>query len=220
MAWAFPREKFSSGYVLDCDDFNANVSAWAQETDGNLNEHNFIAGTTLTNSMDQASDGIAMKVLHRKNEVSPTGSGGTLGYDVPHSVNWAPIEDTDVEFNTVGESLFIIYSFQLNNPGGSFASGLVFCIEVDGAPQMNSLLGTGDESNDFVNANDDAGQEYNFDSGASARSSASGFMVKCSCRVSPGHHTVRLLARNLHMINGTVSQTISQRETIIMKLWC
>lgn len=220
MSWAFPREKFASSYVLDCDDFNANVAAWAAETDGNLNEHNFVAGTTLADSMDQASDGIAMKILHGKVEVSPTDSGGTLGFAVPHTQNWTPIEDCDVEFSTVGESVMVIYSFQLNNPGGTHASGLIFCIEVDGAAQMNSLLGTGDETNDYTNPADSADQEYNFDTSPSCRSSAHGYMVKGTYRLAPGRHTARLLARNLYLVNDQVSQQISQREIIIIKGWC
>lgn len=220
MSWGYPREKFSTSYIMDCDDFNANIAAWSHETDGNLNEHNFAAGTALASSMDKATDGIAVKLLHSKNEVDPTASGGTLGYEVPHSINWTPIEDCDIEFSSVGESLLVVYSFQLNNPGGTNQSGLLFCIELDGAPMMNSLIGTGDESNDYTNPADVPDQEYNFDTGPAMRASSVPLMVKGTYKLPPGRHRTRLLARNLHLIDDTPLQYISQREVLVMKAWC
>lgn len=217
MSWAFPVEKIASGYVLDMDDFNANMAAWAAETDGNLNEHNFQAAATLVNLMDQAADNIAIRVLHHQEIESPTGSGG---FDIPHQVNWSPVEDMDVTFASPGGDVLVFWSFQMNNPtggGGDHESGVVFCLELDGAPMMNSLLGSGDGSNDYSRA---VGGDYDFDTSPSFRSAAHAYEVVGEFRLTPGLHRIRGLARNLFTIESAApTQTITQRELIILHLW-
>ena len=227
MAWALPKEKLTSGYILDADDFNANIASFVQEYDGNLNEQNFNA-TCLEQAMraGKAADDIAVRLYSRKTPISPQGATGPM-FEIPQTPSWVEVGGTVKNFTSPGGMALVIISFQLTTPGAVvIQSGLNFCVELDGAAQMNSLLGTGDQGNEFMATGEGytvGGGDITFDAGTSpsVRARQMRHQVKGTYRLSPGEHTVRLLARNLFVQQDAAqSQFVSQRETIILHGWC
>jgi hypothetical protein len=226
MSWAYPKEKISASYVLDCDDFNANIAAWAAELDGNLNEHNWYA-SALHNAMvtlEQCADDIAIRVYHRIRTADPTAAATATWFEIPHGTQWSAIEldndgSDDITFTSRGGKMEAFFQFNLHcdNPGTK-QSGVIFCVELDGAPLMNALIGTGDDSNDFVPV-DGVTPTTDWDTSASFRADAFPMRVKVSANLQPGQHVVRLLARNLYQRDVVPSQYISQVNSIILDLW-
>lgn len=225
MSWAFPPSKFSTAYVLDQEVFNDGVLAFSTETDGNLNEQNFAINTladAMSASPSQTEDDIGMRIFQAATEVNPHAATSSM-FKIPQFTRWSVVDGSKIEFTSPGGKIFVIIDLQLHCPLVADEScGTNYCIELDGAPQMNSLLGTGDISNEFIDTGLSVGAfdaEFNYGTSPAMRATQKKLQVKGSYTIAPGVHTVRLLVRNLVAVAAAPSQFISQHETIILHLW-
>ena len=226
VSWVIGNRRIANTYLLDVDEINDVFSPWTNELTA-LNEHNWTDGALegiVTNSLADSDFAIEMHQVIREREWE---SPGTTGVSIPQSTRWSTVPGTSHTFNSNGGKALIIYSFQLGT--GTILqdqSGLNFCIEVDGTPMLNSLLGTGDLQNDRI----DKGISAIFSSGASTaitgtygsspsfKSRAMAIRVQLITDITPGRHTVRLLARNL-FTDDTAYQFICNCELIVIDAW-
>lgn len=231
ISWAYPPYKPSTSLVLDVERFNENMAAFAQETDGNLNEHNFeqdflddrIDAAVASGLSGFVADDVALKLYHSAYTSSPLGH--TLGGKVlRYSTEWSLVEGAITTFSVPAGKLFIVVSFQYHVDTSAFTvrcPGAVFCIELDGAAQMNSLIGTGDQSNEYTLNEDVQTPSLNYDGSPSFRSKYEPLQVKGTYAVSAGQHTVKLVHRNLSTFpnSADIFQWISQVEVMVIWMW-
>lgn len=227
MSWYFPKHTYELTDLVDATSFNETLAALAGELDGHLNEHNWVSDTLQQRMQDDlVADDIALTVYYTEEDVSPIGATSAM-FDVPQSVSWVPVDDTDVTWTSkYGGQINVICEFQLVCPSVlSNQTGLVFAVEVDGVPQPSSLLGTGDQSNDFITTGahiTPGGGAVTFDFGTSPSNRAKFWKgrAKCLMRIEPGQHTVRLVCRNLATAQTKPSQFIASRQTVVIEGYC
>lgn len=224
--WYFPSESpFIASTVVDVRQVNRLVQGWANEVNGNLNEHNFVddfGANAVANDMAEAD--VAARLFSKKKKIDPHAATATM-FKIPHSTRWSPVDDSGGTFVSRGGQCLVFISFQLHCPTvPSNQSGTNYCIELDGVPMMDTLLGTGDQSNDFLDtafgATVSGGQvEFDYGTSPSFRAEQEKHRVTGLFNLTPGEHTIRLLVRNLFTITATPPQYISQREAIFLDLW-
>lgn len=226
MGWAYPREKLQISYVLDADVFNANLAAFAAETDGNINEHNLVDDFGLRAAGEgKLAESYAISLFSRQQPMDPF-TAQALQIELRNTVSWTDVNGTLKTFTSGGGMVLVIISFQLDCDGHHpMQCGLNFCIELDGAPMFDSLIGTGDPSNellsDTVGITVGSGEiDLDWGSSPSIRASKMPLQVKGVYRLSPGLHQVRLVSRNLMQQNFEFKQFVSQREVIVLNGWC
>lgn len=225
MSWAYPQNRPSTGLILDNQEFNENLSRYADEVNGNLNEHNF-AVNCVPNMIDNGvtEPDIVSRLYSTKNAVNPHAATTSM-VEIPRSLSWQGVDGAAKTIVSRGGLFLVFISFQLHCPtAASAASGLNFCIGLDGSPRMDTLLGTGDQSNDFLDTAFGAtvgGGEVTWDFGTSPsfKANQERKLVTGLFRVSPGSHIINLMARNLFTTSGTQNQYISSREVIVLELW-
>lgn len=224
MSWQFQRHAWSTSYLLDCEEWNDNVAAFVGETDGNLNEHNFenrMLALPVSESRGAAGVGYASDGIGVQTSVAVFGSGFLAGGRVlAQSEAWKTV-GTELPFVSRGGKVCVIISFQMGMQVTlTLQSGLNFCVGLDGAPVMSSLLGTGDQGNDFLDGG--AGGSvpvYSFGTSPSFRARHTAHQVTAVFEVSPGEHTVTLLYRNLFAVSACV-QNMDNCEIIVLDGWC
>lgn len=224
MSWAYPPYKPSIAIVLDVVRFNENLAEFAQETDGNLNEHNFEADLLTQRIADQlvAAD-LALKLYRDVYSHDPTDfrNAEVLKF----TTEWAPFTSSTTNFSCPEGKVFIVISFQFHADSSIFTTrcpGANFAIEIDGAVQMSSLLGAGDPSNEYTLNTDTLTPEYDFDSSPSFRAFYEAKQVQGTFNLSGGNHTIRLTWRNLTSFTTATPadhQWISQCEVFAMWMW-
>lgn len=224
--WTLPRKRHSAGYVLDLVEFNANMTQFANEVDGGLNEHNFATGAIdrffgAAGTLYDEDIGISIHFL-KPNVLDPHLAVANL-ITLPHSTSWNPVAGVLKTFVSHGGTALVLIPFQITCPApAAMQSGLNFAIGFDGAVQMQSLLGSGDLSNDFKDPGEGvtvAGSQVSFDYGTSpsVRAVQMKLMVSGLIRIPPGRHTIQLYSRNLFTVSGTPSQYLSQHEIIVIE---
>lgn len=229
MSWAFPKEKFATGYILDSDDYNQNFLSYTQQINGGLNEHNWV--DSAMNRMLEfglVEDDVIARVFSEKTKKDPLSAVATH-FEVPQATRWNRVTGTAVTFTSRGGLVWVIASFQCklqNTPNDQ--SGLNFALEMDGMTSMGSLLGTGDGSNDYMDRGAGVIESggipagttptYIYGSSPSVRARFAPIVVDGLFRVTPGEHTAYLVARNLFTAPA-VYQYISQREMIAIDMW-
>lgn len=213
MSWAWPRSRPSTGDLLDMDDFNDNLLAFSVETDGYLNEHNFSVDTLADLwEAGQVEDDIAHVFWHTES---------TDTRSLPYSTDWREVPNTQIEFDSPGGMVLVIFSAQFyQRPDlDPTVGGLQFCLELDGAAQMNSLAGSGDMGNETVAISGTASDpELDYNAGPGFRGRF-GMTVKGTYKVQPGQHSVRMLVRAIHS-GGDASPTVFAREGLVLHMWC
>ncbi len=231
MAWAYPRHKFTYTWTLDPEEWNDNLVVFANEMNGNLNEQN-IASTGATypfmhdiieNSLCQFD--VMARLFSKKTRVDPLGTTANME-EIPPTTRWFPIAASKpTTFHSRGGLALILISFQTHFPTmPSGMSGLNFAIEVDGVMRPDTLLGTGDQGNDFLDLAFGAtlsGGEVDWDYGTSPsfRAIHEPKMVRGLIRLEPGQHVIRLVARNLFTVTAATAQYISNCETVVIDMW-
>lgn len=221
MAWAYPPYKPAAFDVLDMERFNENVSEFMQETNGNLNEHNFRDSSLQELAdADLVADDLAIKIFHRATSLTPLSSD----YPLTFSTDWKPVTDSDKTFFVPAGKLFVISSFQYIADAtvlGTRQPGAVFALELDGAIQTSSLLGAGDTSNEYTLNETTSTPAINYDSSPSFRGLWEPKQVTGTFVISAGEHTIRLAYRNLASFGDISSpfQWISSREMICQWMW-
>ena len=212
MCWAWPRSRPSVSDVLDLDDFSDNLIVFSAEVDGNLNEHNFALDTLATLwEAGQVEDDIVMSFYHTES---------TDTRSLPYSTDWREVPDTLVEFDSPGGKALIIYCAQFyQRPDlDPTVGGLQFCLELDGAPQMSSLAGSGDMGNETVGISGASSDpELNWNAGPGFRGRFR-MTVQGVYPLLPGQHRARMLVRAIHS-GGDASPTVFAREGIVLPVW-
>lgn len=216
MSWTLPKERFSG--VMSDEEFNANIRAFAEEIDGNLNEHNFTrfaAAATTAVAADTCT-----RVYTEVTQLSPTAGTGTMQF-LKQTEAWLPVPDTEVDWKALGSKVMAFCSFQIKNPPSLDESGLNFCLSLDGIPQVSTLIGTGDQGNDLIQMSRLTGKTFTFDFGSGPGIMATNTALVCrgNFTVTPGVHTIGLMYRNLSTSTTLGGQHVSQRTTIVIPMW-
>jgi hypothetical protein len=229
MSWVIAPRKLTVSSLLDLEDVNDIFSAFGDELCGNLNEHNWSDGAFNDIWLaGKAAASFAITAYSEVQRVDPHAAVGSLT-EIPQGTRWVAVPGTEQTIKSQGGKALLIYSFQatLNVGTGAYSqSGLNFCIEVDGVPMLEALLGGGDLSNDALDrgfnvvASGGSGSGFTISYGGSPsfRASQVPLLAKCVANFSPGYHTIRLLARNLFTTRD-VYQYISSFELIALDMW-
>ena len=221
MAWYFPPNQFIASEVLDIDDFNGNLAAVHRELGGELNEQNFTTACLKDAEAKWATD-IALEFSLTRTERDPHDLAAVVS--VPVTMTWTPV-DTRTVGATIGGKALIIYSLQMTNPTAATRQpGQNFCIEVDGTPYLDSLIGSGDQTNDWI---EHGAFKFEGAGGVSAdQATGPGFkgdyrpyVCELVTYLPPGDHTVRLLSRNIDTCDGTIYQKVASVEGIVMLMY-
>ena len=221
MSWAYPPYKPAAFDILDMERFNDNVAEFMQETNGNLNEHNFVdTCLQVLADNDSVADDLAIKVFHRASALSPLSDD----YPLVFSTDWKPVVSSDKTFYVPAGKLFVICSFQYMADAtilGTRQPGAIFCLELDGAIQTSSLLGAGDTSNEYLLNETTSTPTIDYDSSPSFRGLFEPKQVTGTFVVGAGTHTIRLAYRNLASFGDTSTpfQWIGSREMICQWMW-
>lgn len=200
MSWAYPQYKPTTSWVLDSERFNENLSEYAQETDGKLNEQNFDR-VTLDEMVNVNQAGVSADLALKfwrvgTKLIDPT---GTIP-KTPFTSDWSPIASSTQLFYAPAGKIFVAISFQYANAGafsGVSAPGSVFAIELDGAVQMSSIVGAADISNEYTFVETDASADILYDSTPSFRAVFEPKCVTGVFQISQGLHQVRGVYRSL-----------------------
>lgn len=225
MSWGYAAHRFAYAWTLDTEEFNDNLVLFSNEMNGNLNEQNF-AETCVVDMMTNANTqpDIMARVFAEKTKTNPNGPTGNMER-IPPGTRWNPISRGELLFVSRGGLAWVIFSFQMHCPSiPAKASGMNFALEVDGVVRMDTLLGTGDQSNDFIDlafgASVGGGEvEYDYGTSPSFRAEHEPKLVKGLFRLEPGGHRIRLVARNLSSGPNNTPQYISQVEAIALDMW-
>ena len=228
MGWFFPRHRFDTSYIVDLDDFNDNLALAAHES-AFLNESNWAVDAlqAIQDAGDAAHD---IAVTIHKHVVRSDPHAGAVS--VPQSLSWVEVSNTEKSFESRGGVIEVDISFQINNEPTNTSSkqtGLMFCISLDGTPQMASLIGSGDLGNDqkerptsrydgSTGAFGSVAATY-YGTGPAIKAQQIGLVCQLSTPVEPGRHTVALMARNLALDNVGIRQYVSQRVVTVKDFW-
>lgn len=233
MAWTYPKRAIEGTYVLDIEPINQNFLALASETSGYLNEHNFKAGTKLVLSRSGEDSpalpkDIGFRLMYtRKESGSPSSGEGT---------NWQRFQANDF-YQTKGVAglsmtrtyrggtVWICGSFNLHTHGQGRSSfptisgrtnlndkgfGFNCAIELDGAIIGESLVGSGDPTNENYDEGapsfDTSGtpNELSFfrRGGGGINGAMNSIVVDAVVQVPPGKHTIRIAIMDIRASNG------------------
>lgn len=221
MSWRFPPEKPKTYWTLDPDQISHNMHAFAEEVGGRLNEHNWTADALPSVLASNWSPRIGGHWWHDRVDTAPTPGGGL---DLDPTTRWASIGNLTETVQTRGGVFLVIFSGQVNNDSGAGIKqpGLQFAILVNGQPMHDSLVGSGDMSNDMIDAG--AGQlsavapVYNYDgTGPAVRSEAQAMTVSWQGYLPPGQYEITAGYRNVSTTNQTIFQEVCCRELIILE---
>ncbi len=213
--WRFVEHPIADQDVIDVDVLNDNLGAVAEELGGSINENNWLAGS-LAAVQDQWSWDIALASYYTYEERDPN---DTLnGYEFPQSTGWIPGGTSELTFTNRSGLFTVTSSFQLGNgtpdPISLKQTGIQFAIEIDGSVMWESLLGGGDISNDYV----EPGSMFSgaiggsTGSGPAIRQAFAAICLEYQGYLPGGNHTVRVVTRNLSVVNQGVRQFIYCEE--------
>ena len=211
MSWVFPTSQMRTGTVLDWMDVNEQLAAYASVIDGGLSEHNFESGIgdQFAVNPDSMRDDVAIAAGSVVVEAHAFTTGDMD--QVQMSEQWIAVSGSELDIVGPGGLVVITYSFQaVFNLYGDSTPGLHFAIEVDGAPRMQTLLGSGDMSNDLYNQDDVEPIQIPVESGASIKNTFAPHCVEGMFRLDAGAHTARLLVRSAY-----TSRSLTQPESYI-----
>jgi len=219
MAWKYPRHRVSNVGVIEIDDVNENFRGVVEEASGELNEHNWAAGS-WSNRLTDLADDVGMRVWKNQVLVAPGVGGGALPYGdeiapgafvVEETKTWQPIDDLTLTVDSTGGTLWVLSSMATRLPwyrefipaGTQFgipeytAFGAMFAIRLNGQILEQSLVGSGDLTNDKMTttvyrATPPGCGILSFNSPAPAALHA-GIVVEAIIPVAPGQHTVEVV---------------------------
>tara|TARA_R110000824_G_scaffold38976_7_gene118463 strand:- start:2133 stop:2900 length:768 start_codon:yes stop_codon:yes gene_type:complete len=228
MAWRYPKYDVKSGYVIDIDPINENFLPFVEESSGALNENNFDSDqATLTRS--QLAEDVAFTLHHavpaRSAMPSPTDYTNKNNWvTLPNNSDWQTSTKAGMVLNLVakGGTVWICGSLQIicgtgDLPGISGSDttnvyswqkgfGFLVALKVDGVTINESLLGSGDTTNEYYRGYKNQGmveQVTDLDqiSGPVAGGGLSGARLPCSIdavvELSPGPHRIEIAVLNI-----------------------
>ena len=238
MAWKFPVQPINSSSVLDIEPINQNFLSVVSETTGYLNEHNFRSIPELVirrSSEPKVPDDIAFRLFYtRKNNGSdPSNISGT-GW-----TRFAPSDFYQTKakkgFSLTGTfrggKVWVCGSFTLHthgkgrrlnvhNDSGTDAAndkgfGFNCALEVDGAIVNESLVGSGDPTNEnYLEGTPDVNNTPSppeitfFKRGGGGINGANiPVVVDAVIDLTPGPHTIRIAIMDIRASNGDTVAT-------------
>ena len=163
MAWKYPKYDIASGFVIDVDPINDNFLPVVNEHSGSLDEHNLSATSSGVTRAKLATDA-AFTLHHSHKAASPTNyTNKTSWLKISPSDDWQAYPNADgmrLEVVSTGTTMWACASLQLicgfdgtNQDAGfsNFQKGFGFnvALRLDGVVVYDSLLGSGDTSNEF-----------------------------------------------------------------------
>lgn len=219
MSWAWPVEKLEAPLVMDVDDFNSSVVSLAVELDGNIGEHN-IDRTAFGNLVlvgDQYEDDIGMRIFVHRFAVGPhSAASGML--QIEKDTVWREVEGTaDEDVICLAGELWVDISGQMFFGSLTDDSPSVqLCLGIDGQPQFDSLIGSGDLSNDYVMKPDSIGQDFDFAFAPGLVATQYPIALSGTYKVGPGVHRVSLFSRVMHAATVAFDYRVSEIEVITL----
>jgi len=226
MAWRFPRHRVSDNSVIEIDDVNENFRSVAEEASGALNEHNWEEGS-WNDRLTDLSDGVGMRAWSSgmlaqpgvaNDGVTGSGNGGVAPFALEptqfmlkEESTWQPIDDLTLTIESTGGTLWILSSMATRLPWFRSAAfpptfseeafvgfGAMFAIRVDGKILAQSLVGSGDLSNDEMTttnyrASPPGSGILSFNSPAPTALHAA-ICVEALVTVTPGQHVIEVVA--------------------------
>jgi hypothetical protein len=233
----------SDNSVIEIDDINVNFRAVVEEGSGDLNEHNWKVAS-WPDRLTDLSDGVGVRQMSQQVSMDPAaGSGAASTFIIPDEVSPAPISQLTQEFITTGGNFWLLASFVAILPWykpsvtgdptalKESAFGAHFAFRLDGDILLDSLVGSGDTTNDkyetnhFVNTPPGAGV-LSFSSTGITATYAS-VVVEAIVSLPPGTHKLEVVAippAKSRLPPDTDPQyekyakTVTTREVIILEL--
>ena len=239
MAWAFPRFAFNDGDVVDSDKLNDTVLRFVVEA-AQTNESNWSSGVmTQLKADEKIADDIGATFHTDRNNghtgANPFATANAL--DIVRTSSWAKVPSTTSTIRTRGGMCLVSVCFQFHGLDNVSQPGTQFCIGVDEQPRTESLIGSGEMSN---NTSVRPSIRYPSPSTATSRTPAAnpadvaatfrgtgpaisserlGLSMQLVTYLEPGVHTIDLRARNVAHHNGDWDQYITQCEFTILDIW-
>tara|TARA_R110002110_G_scaffold1039_1_gene4086 strand:+ start:18103 stop:18840 length:738 start_codon:yes stop_codon:yes gene_type:complete len=243
MAWRFPKHRVSDDSVIEIDGINENFRGVVEEGSGELNEHNWKV-SSWPDRLTDLSDGVAVRYKSRQVGIDPaSGSGSASTFVAQDNPTWQLIDQLTETITSTGGDFWILASFQVRAPwyqpdilaigtGGYFSAfGLQFALRVDGKVLTDSIIGSGDLSNDlFVSeslvTSPPGGSILSFNSPGVTATYAS-VSTEAITTLAPGAHTVEVVAMSPNKSKlpnsedtnfDKYAKMVTVREMIILEL--
>lgn len=232
MSWAKPHGHYASGVMLDRDAINETLARYSWELSF-LNESNFDFGSASTPLLFSVSedgnlaDDFACQLHHAAVAVSPYATSGDA-WRITDGTIWSVVEDMEIEINTRGGMFLVYASFQVSNYDASIlGEGHYFAIALDRNPQVESMIGSGDEGNDpMTNAilrvprgTSSPGNPVSTasPSGPGVRANQIGLSTQWAGYIQPGRVRISLMVRAADVPNVSVDYYLTCRELIVLE---
>ena len=208
MAWKFPKHNIKPSDVVEMDDVNENFREVVEEASGALNEHNWKAAA-FPDREDLADDAaIVLRRVYREvdpNQDPTRALAGAHRVFVELETDWQDIADTELTFTSPGGMFWLMASLQASSViddawatiGERGRFGIQFALSLNDAVLAQSLVGTGDRSNDVIAFRRPSSpfmigfEVYNTPSPSSRYMTIT---LEAIVEVPPGRHTVRVVA--------------------------
>ena len=259
MSWRYKLYNVQPEQVVTIDPINDNFQPFIGELTGGLNEHNLDAATF---TVSEFADDMCLR-LHLSRPAVADIIGGTTGYNNPDGAGWVAIQSVDgwqsftadglyKSFVGRGGSTWICASFNIHcgtvsttwPPGGApqyhqMGFGYLVALRINGAVLHETLLGSGDPSQDdftadgFTAASED---NQNNDKSPLARRPQGGggiagarlpVVVDAVVDLLPGENTIEVVVMNIRGSMGKfaagnpdpdITYIGGPRELIIMEM--
>ena len=155
MSWKYPEHPLKNGNVVGIDDINRNLTEFAEEVDGGLNEHNWERDSFVRSD---CADDVSIEVW--KNSVKQDPSINYMDTIEEFSQlrqipAWSPVKSASYsasETITTGSCvLWIMYTGQHRQASSGFNEGIAqFAIRVNGTIIPETITGSASSSRDVV----------------------------------------------------------------------
>lgn len=225
MSWKYPKHRIKPAEVVEIDDLNRDFSAFSEELDGGLNEHNW-AKDSFTR-LDCADD-VSVECWQTKQAVDPHAPvNSTSEFSlVRASQSWEIIQSTNqtcqISATTGKGVLWIIASVQHQQATDSLFAQ--YALRVDGTIIPETITGSSALGSD-MNQNPVALHITNHNDelkilGSGIADFARSISLDTMVPVGPGVHTVDLVSRTLPRAAGSTHKRAynGARELIVLSL--
>lgn len=232
MSWAHPKHLYTTGLVLDSQEWNENLAAFSAELSGRLNEHNWSIDALVGAQEDGlVEDGIIARISHDDSNGDPFLAPAENNV-IPASTAWQEVKGTSNTYSVRGGKALLLQRIQLRGPDYTFSSnqphstrlqtGVQLAPMLNGVPRLEALVGGGDLSNDRTQV-DLGGLAYVashgwpfFGSAPAIRAKHTGVVLSCLLELPPGKHTIALACRSLGPAPTSSSGTIGGFQQYVM----
>jgi hypothetical protein len=228
MAWKIIPFTVSADEVVDIHRINTNFLVVVEEVTGGLNEHNW-AEDAFTDR-DLLAEDVALRIKSNQMGASTDPTSPTSGTDVEFGQEWHAIApNLDYTLVTKGGLIWLMASFQFDT---DLMWGVNFAIELDGNVLGDSLLGSGDSSNDLITlwggsvyapaGTSDIAAPALWGGGGVDSQGGFGVVVSAMVELPAGSYTFRTVVRNvrrtLDISRSHNSMHVTNAELILLEM--